>query len=63
AERILIYAPPVQTTSRTLDLAEHSDGVLLIARARSTHRAHLLQAREALERVHATVLGVILWEG
>ncbi|WP_376791185.1 CpsD/CapB family tyrosine-protein kinase [Thermoflexus sp.] len=63
AERILIYAPSVHTTSRTLDLAEHSDGVLLIARVRYTHRAHLLQAREALERIHATVLGVILWRG
>ncbi len=62
AERILIYAPPAQTTSWTLALAEHSDGALLIARARHTHRAHLLQAREALERVHATVLGVILWQ-
>ncbi len=62
AERILIYAPPAQTVSWTLALAEHSDGALLIARARHTHRAHLLQAREALERVHATVLGVILWK-
>ncbi len=63
AERILIYAPPAQTVSWTLTLAEHSDGALLIARVRRTHRAHLLQAREALERVHATVLGVILWAG
>ncbi len=62
AERILIYAPPAQTASWTLALAEHSDGVLLVARVRRTHRAHLLQAREALERVHATVLGVILWK-
>ncbi|MCS6963046.1 CpsD/CapB family tyrosine-protein kinase [Thermoflexus sp.] len=61
AERILIYSPPAQTASWTLELAEHSDGALLIARVRRTHRAHLLQAREALERVHATVLGVILW--
>ncbi|WP_376789175.1 CpsD/CapB family tyrosine-protein kinase [Thermoflexus sp.] len=63
AERVLIYAPPAQTVSWTLTLAEHSDGALLIARVRRTHRAHLLQAREALERVHATVLGVILWAG
>ena len=63
AERILIYAPPAQTVSWTLTLAEHSDGALLIARVRRTRRAHLLQAREALERVHAAVLGVILWAG
>lgn len=61
AERIVIYAPPAQRASRTLELAEHTDGVLLIARARATHRAHLQQAREALERGRATVLGVILW--
>ncbi len=60
AERILIYAPPVQRASQTLALAEHSDGVLLIAHARRTHRSHLLRAREALERIHAPVLGVIL---
>jgi len=62
AERILIYAPPAQTTSRTLALAEHSDAALLIVRARRTHRSHLLQAREALERVRTPVLGVVLWK-
>jgi len=61
AERILICAPAPQRSSRTLALAEHCDGALLVVRARRTHRADLLRAREALERIHAPLLGVILW--
>jgi len=60
AERILICAPAPQRSSRTLALAEHCDGALLIVRARRTHRADLLRAREALERLHVPILGVVL---
>lgn len=60
ADLIVIDSPPLQAVTDAAVLAPDVDGVLLVTEAGRTKRAALAQAREALARVNAHVLGVSL---
>ncbi|HEY7617909.1 MAG TPA: CpsD/CapB family tyrosine-protein kinase, partial [Terriglobales bacterium] len=52
-------APILQFADSTL-LAPRADGVVIVVAAGQRHRAELLEARQLLERLKATVVGVVL---
>ena len=60
ASHVLFDSPPVLAAADASLLAVKVDGVLLVVRAGHTRRDHTAQARQALERVHARVLGAVL---
>jgi capsular exopolysaccharide synthesis family protein len=60
ARFVLVHCAPMPAASDALGLAPHVDAVLLVVRAGTTKRTHAQQAREALDRVGARVLGVVL---
>jgi Mrp family chromosome partitioning ATPase len=60
ARFVLVHCAPMPAASDALGLAPHVDAVLLLVRAGTTKRTHAQQAREALDRVGARVLGVVL---
>jgi capsular exopolysaccharide synthesis family protein len=57
---VIIDAPPVTAVSDALAIAAIADGTLLIVRAGHTRRPAAQRAKEGLERVGATLLGVVL---
>lgn len=60
AQYVIFDAPPVLAVSDAAALGTRLDGALLTVKAGSTRRDHTARAREALERVHVTVLGAVL---
>ena len=60
ARFVLYDAPPILAASDALLLASLLDGVVLALRSGVTRREDALRAREALERVHARILGTVL---
>jgi capsular exopolysaccharide synthesis family protein len=59
-ETIVIDSPPVNMMTDAALLGAHADGVVIVARAGSTHTAALGYAMEQLRHVRARVLGVVL---
>lgn len=60
ADLVLFDSPPVTALSDTAILATQTDGVLLVVDAGTTRRELARRALEALNRVHAHVVGVLL---
>ena len=60
ARFVLYDAPPILAVTDALLLASLLDGVVLALRSGVTRREDALRAREALERVHARILGTVL---
>lgn len=60
AHYVIFDAPPVLTASDAALLGTKLDGAVLVVKAGVTRRDHTAKAREALERVHVNVLGVVL---
>jgi capsular exopolysaccharide synthesis family protein len=59
-ETIVLDSPPVNMMTDAALLGAHADGVVIVARAGSTHSAALGYAMEQLRHVRARVLGVVL---
>jgi receptor protein-tyrosine kinase len=57
---VLIDAPPVLPVADSSGFAGYTDGVLFTVRYGSTLTGELRQANAMLQRVRATVLGVLL---
>ncbi len=60
ADLVLFDSAPVLAVSDNLILASMVDGVILVVRAGHTQQRDLLRAQEQLERVGATILGIVL---
>jgi len=60
ADYVLFDSPPVLAATDAALLGIKLDGVMLTVRAGETRRDHTAQARQALERVHARVVGAVL---
>lgn len=60
AHYVLFDSPPVLAATDAALLGSRLDGVLLVVRAGYTRREHAARAREALERVHARIVGAVL---
>lgn len=60
ADLLLMDAPPVLAVSDASVLASQADGVLLVVNAGQTKRESARRAKEALEKVHAHIVGVVL---
>ena len=60
ASFVLYDAPPILAATDALLLGSLLDGVVLSLRSGVTRRDDALRAREALERVHARILGTVL---
>lgn len=63
AQYVLFDAPPVLAASDAAMLAVKLDGVVLTVRAGTTRREQAARARQALERVHARILGAVITNG
>jgi capsular exopolysaccharide synthesis family protein len=57
---IVIDSPPLLSATDALGLAHIADGAIVVARYKSTRRAQLASTLDALEDVHARVLGIVL---
>lgn len=62
AQYTLFHGSVAPVSSQALTVAAHVDGVVLIVRSGATRRTDAQRAKEALERVGANLLGVILTE-
>jgi capsular exopolysaccharide synthesis family protein len=60
ATYILFDSPPVLAVTDATLLGIKLDGVLLAVKAGKTRRDHTVRAREALEQVHARIVGAVL---
>jgi non-specific protein-tyrosine kinase len=60
SDLLLVDAPPVLSASDASVLAGKVDGVLLVLNAGQTKRESARRAKEALEKVHAHIVGVVL---
>lgn len=60
ADLVLFDAPPVIAVTDAALLAAKVDGTLLVIRAGSTQREHLLRAKALLEKVNAHLVGAAL---
>jgi non-specific protein-tyrosine kinase len=57
---VVLDSPPVGPVADALVLAEHADGLLVVARSGQTRRSDLRGALEALRNVGRPLLGVVL---
>ena len=57
---VVVDSPPVLPCRETAVTAAVSDGTLLVVEAERTRRADVAQAREILDQLGATMLGVVL---
>ncbi|NLO27797.1 MAG: hypothetical protein GX113_06430 [Actinobacteria bacterium] len=55
---LVIDAPPLLLVSDALELAKHADGVVLVAKLRSTKIEEARRTRDALQKVGITPIGV-----
>jgi polysaccharide biosynthesis transport protein len=60
ADMIVVDSPPLHAVTDAAVLAAQMDGALLVVHAGRTKRGAVRQAKEALERVGANILGVTL---
>jgi non-specific protein-tyrosine kinase len=60
ADYVLFDAPPVLAVSDAAVLGHKLDGLLLVLRAGASRRDHAARARDELQRVNVTILGVVL---
>jgi len=60
ADYVLFDSPPVLAATDAALLGIKLDVFLLTVRAGETRRDHTAQARQALERIHARVVGAVL---
>lgn len=60
ADRVILLAPPVLTSSDALRLAPYIDGVLLVVSPGRTEREMAARARDLLAQAEAPLLGVVL---
>jgi capsular exopolysaccharide synthesis family protein len=60
ADYVIFDSPPVMAASDAALLGSKVDGALLIVRAGNTRRDHVIQAKQALERVHVRLVGSVL---
>jgi non-specific protein-tyrosine kinase len=60
ASFVLFDSPPVLAVTDAALLGSKLDGVLLVVRAGHTRREHTARAKQALERVHARIVGAVL---
>ena len=60
ADLVLFDAPPVIAVTDAALLAARVDGTLLVIRAGSTQREHVLRAKALLEKVNAHLVGAVL---
>jgi succinoglycan biosynthesis transport protein ExoP len=60
ADLVLIDSPPILAMADALPLAAHVDGVLLVTRFGGTQRRSVVRAKDALEKVGAHVVGVVV---
>lgn len=60
ADLVLLDAPPVVAVADASVLATKVDGVLLVLNAGQTKRDYARRAKEALDRVNAHIVGVVL---
>ncbi|WP_317229095.1 polysaccharide biosynthesis tyrosine autokinase [Clavibacter sp. MX14-G9D] len=59
-EFVVLDSPPILPAADALTLAHLTDGALLVTRVRTTRRAQLAEAADALDGVNARTLGVVL---
>ncbi|RIJ50981.1 polysaccharide biosynthesis tyrosine autokinase, partial [Clavibacter lycopersici] len=59
-EFVVLDTPPILPAADALTLAHLTDGAVVVTRARSTRRAQLAEAVDALDAVKARTLGVVL---
>lgn len=59
-DHVVIDAPPVLLVSDALEIAKKVDGVILVARLRSTRTDEARSTRKSLERVGVKPLGVVV---
>jgi capsular exopolysaccharide synthesis family protein len=57
---VIVDSPPVLAVTDALLVGKHTDGMILISRMRRTTRSGLRRSMEAVERVHARLLGIIV---
>lgn len=57
---VIFDMPPVLAVTDAKILANYVDGVILVVRSKKTENEAAKQALEALQSVHANVLGVVL---
>jgi capsular exopolysaccharide synthesis family protein len=57
---VIVDSPPVLAITDALLVGKHTDGMILISRMRRTTRSGLRRSLEAVERVHAKLLGVVI---
>jgi capsular exopolysaccharide synthesis family protein len=57
---VIVDSPPVLAITDALLVGKHTDGVILVTRMRSTTRSALRRSLEAVERVHARLLGLVV---
>jgi len=60
ADHVLFDAPPVIAVTDATVLGTRVDGVLLVIKAGSSKREHVLRAKELLERVNVRLVGAVL---
>jgi capsular exopolysaccharide synthesis family protein len=60
ADFVLIDAAPLLPVADAATVAPACDAVLIVADARSTTRAAVMEARQQLDRIHVSVLGAVL---
>jgi Mrp family chromosome partitioning ATPase len=60
ADIVIFDSPPLQAVTDASVLSSFLDGTVLVIDAGQGHRAAVRQAREALARAGATVLGAVL---
>ncbi len=60
ADLVLVDAPPAATVADASVLATKVDGVILVLNAGQTKRDNARRAKEALEKVNAHIIGVVL---
>lgn len=57
---VIVDSPPVLAVTDALLVGKHTEGMIVVARMRSTTRSALRRSLEAVERVHARLLGIIV---
>jgi capsular exopolysaccharide synthesis family protein len=58
-DMVIIDTPPILPVADSLNLSVHVDGVVLVTRLGETTRDRLRRTKEALENVHATIIGAV----
>jgi receptor protein-tyrosine kinase len=57
---VIVDSPPVLAITDALLVGKHTDGMLLVTRMRRTTRSGLRRSLEAVDRVHARLLGIVV---